>query len=115
MALYWENNSPEDTLSFVPTSAITGEGLSDLIYNLCRMGQTTERENLTEKQQFECTVLEVKVIEGHGTTIDVVLVNGVIHVGDTIVVSGLNGPIRTNIRALLTPYPMKEMRVKGEY
>lgn len=79
------------------------------------MGQTTEREKLTEKEQFECTVLEVKVIEGHGTTIDVVLVNGVLKVGDTIVISGLNGPIRTNIRALLTPFPMKEMRVKGEY
>ena len=32
VALYWDNQSPEDTLSFVPTSAITGEGLSDLIY-----------------------------------------------------------------------------------
>ena len=32
VALYWENESPEDTLSFVPTSAITGEGLSDLIF-----------------------------------------------------------------------------------
>ena len=80
------------------------------------MGQTTERENLTEKpNEFECTVLEVKVIEGLGTTIDIVLVNGVLKVQDTIVISGLNGPIRTNIRALLTPYPMKEMRVKGEY
>ncbi len=79
------------------------------------MGQTTEREKLEEKDIFECTVLEVKVIEGHGTTIDVVLVNGVLKVGDTIVISGLNGPIKTTIRALLTPFPMKEMRVKGEY
>lgn len=70
---------------------------------------------MTEKDTFECTVLEVKIIEGHGTTIDVVLVNGILKVGDTIVISGLNGPIRTNIRALLTPFPMKEMRVKGEY
>jgi translation initiation factor 5B len=57
----------------------------------------------------------VKVIEGHGTTIDVVLVNGLLKVGDTIVVSGMNGPIVTSIRALLTPQPMKELRVKGEY
>lgn len=70
---------------------------------------------MIEKDVFECTVLEVKVIEGHGTTIDVVLVNGILKVGDTIVISGLNGPIKTNIRALLTPFPMKEMRVKGEY
>lgn len=99
----------------MPTSAVTGEGLSDLMYYLCRMGQTSEREKLYEKEQFECTVLEVKVIEGHGTTIDVVLVNGLLKVGDTIVVSGLNGPIVTSIRALLTPQPMKELRVKGDY
>jgi translation initiation factor 5B len=27
----------------------------------------------------------------------------------------MNGPIVTNIRALLTPMPMQELRVKGEY
>lgn len=101
--LYWENESLEDTLSLVPTSAITGEGLSDLMFYLCRMGQTSEREKLQERDAFECTVLEVKVIEGHGVTIDVVLVNGLLKVGDTIVVTGMSGPIVTNIRALLTP------------
>jgi len=44
-----------------------------------------------------------------------VLVNGLLKVGDTIVISGMNGPIVTNIRALLTPQPMKELRVKGDY
>lgn len=38
---------------------------------------------------LQCTVLEVKVVEGHGTTIDVVLVNGVLHEGDQIVVCGM--------------------------
>jgi hypothetical protein len=42
----------------------------------------------------QCTVLEVKVIEGHGTTIDVVLVNGVLHEGDQIVVSGMQASIQ---------------------
>lgn len=113
--LYWDNTSVEDTYSLVPTSAITGEGLSDLMFYLCNMGQTSQRETLTEKDAFECTVLEVKIIEGLGTTIDVVLTNGLLKVGDTIVISGMNGPIVTTIRALLTPYPMKEMRIKGEY
>lgn len=43
------------------------------------------------------------------------LVNGRLKVGDTIVLAGFNGPIVTKIRALLTPQPMKEIRVKGEY
>lgn len=56
---------------------------------------------------LQCTVLEVKQIEGLGTTIDVVLVNGQLKEGDTIVVCGLGGPIVTTVRALLTPHPLR--------
>lgn len=48
---------------------------------------------------WQCTVLEVKVIEGHGTTIDVVLVNGVLHEGDQIVVCGMQ--VRLNVNIIL--------------
>jgi len=102
-ALYWENPNPEEYISLVPTSAITGEGLPDLMIYISQLCQTVFREKLQQKDEFECTVLEVKVIEGLGTTIDVILVNGVLNVGDTIVLSGFNGPIVTTIRALLTP------------
>jgi translation initiation factor 5B len=49
----------------------------------------------------------VKQIEGLGTTIDVVLVNGMLREGDQVVVCGMNGPIVTQIRALLTPQPLR--------
>nr|XP_016475260.1 PREDICTED: eukaryotic translation initiation factor 5B-like [Nicotiana tabacum] len=114
--LYYKNKDMgKDTFSIVPTSAISGEGIPDMLLLLVQWTQKTMVERLTFSNEIQCTVLEVKVIEGHGTTIDVVLVNGVLHEGDQIVVCGMQGPIVTSIRALLTPHPMKELRVKGTY
>ncbi|KAL9261388.1 Eukaryotic translation initiation factor 5B-like protein [Drosera capensis] len=114
-ALYYKNKEMGETFSIVPTSAITGEGIPDLLLLLVQWAQKTMVEKLTFSDEIQCTVLEVKVVEGHGTTIDVVLVNGVLHEGDQIVVCGMQGPIVATIRALLTPHPMKELRVKGTY
>ncbi|XP_006352139.1 eukaryotic translation initiation factor 5B-like [Solanum tuberosum] len=114
--LYYKNKEMgKDTFSIVPTSAISGEGIPDMLLLLVQWTQKTMIERLTYSNEVQCTVLEVKVVEGHGMTIDVVLVNGVLHEGDQIVVCGMQGPIVTTIRALLTPHPMKELRVKGTY
>lgn len=114
-ALYWDNKDLKSTVSIVPTSALTGEGVPDLLYMLLTLSQQLMASNLEIQSELQCTVIEVKNIEGHGTTIDVVLINGCLREGDTIVIAGMGEPIVTQIRALLTPAPMKEMRVKGEY
>lgn len=54
----------------------------------------------------------MKAIPGLGTTIDVILINGTLRETDTVIVAGTDGPIVTQIRSLLTPQPMKELRVK---
>lgn len=109
---YYDNKDFSRVVSLVPTSAFTGEGVPDMLMLIIKLTQERMTERLMYLSTLECTVLEVKVIEGLGTTIDVVLSNGVLHEGDKIVVCGLNGAITTQVRALLTPQPMKELRIK---
>ncbi|KAL0949089.1 hypothetical protein HGRIS_009180 [Hohenbuehelia grisea] len=113
--LYYDNKNFAKNVSLVPTSAITGEGVPDMIMLLVNLTQQRMSDRLMYLSELECTVLEVKVIEGLGTTIDVVLSNGILREGDKIVVCGLNGPIVTQVRALLTPQPLREMRIKSAY
>jgi translation initiation factor 5B len=110
--LYYDNKNFARNVSLVPTSAITGEGVPDMIMLLVNLTQQRMSDRLMYLSELECTVLEVKVIEGLGTTIDVILSNGILREGDKIVVCGLNGPIVTQIRALLTPQPLRELRIK---
>lgn len=113
--LYYENKSMAKYVSLCPTSAHTGEGIPDMLKLLVTLTQERMTRQLMYLSEVECTVLEVKVIEGLGTTIDVVLSNGILHEGDRIVLCGTEGAITTDIRALLTPAEMKELRVKSQY
>ncbi|KAF2028333.1 hypothetical protein EK21DRAFT_70040 [Setomelanomma holmii] len=113
--LFFKNKNMSKYVSVCPTSAHTGEGIPDMIKLIVKLTQERLTNNLMYLSEVECTVLEVKVIEGLGTTIDVILSNGVLHEGDRIVLCGNPEPIVTNIRALLTPAEMKELRVKSQY
>ena len=114
--LYFQNKNISKFVSIVPTSAVTGEGVPDLLWLLLELTQKRMSKQLKYvSNEIEATVLEVKVVEGFGTTIDVILSNGKLREGDRIVLCGLNGPIVTNIRALLTPQPLRELRLKSEY
>lgn len=113
--LYYENKNLGKVVSIVPTSAVTGEGVPDLLYLLLDLTQSRMSKQLMYLSELEATILEVKVIDGLGTTIDVVLSNGILREGDRIVLCGQNGPIATNVRALLTPQPLRELRIKSQY
>ncbi|KAJ8607995.1 hypothetical protein CTAYLR_008239 [Chrysophaeum taylorii] len=114
VALYWENEDPRSTVSIVPTSAITGEGVPDLLRVILSLTQQRLTKALMLSSTLQCTVLEVKVVEGLGATLDVILVNGTLREGDTLVLCAQDGALVTQARALLTPPPSRETRVKSE-
>ncbi|KAI1172714.1 hypothetical protein F4777DRAFT_560603 [Nemania sp. FL0916] len=113
--LFYENKSMARYVSLIPTSAHTGEGIPDMLKLIVQLTQERMVGSLMYLSEVQATVLEVKAIEGFGMTIDVILSNGVLREGDRIVVCGVEGAITTNIRALLTPAIMKELRVKSQY
>jgi translation initiation factor 5B len=117
--IYWEMGKDDwtnsDFVPLVPTSAITGEGVQDVLMLLCQMAQRKIWKQLMWCANLQCTVLEVKAIDGLGMTVDVLVVNGYVREGDKAVFCTLDGPIVTEIRGLLTPPPSREMRVKSEY
>ena len=55
------------------------------------------------------------MIGGLGTTVDVILRNGILNEGDTLILVGIDGPFVMQARALLMPQPLRELRVKNAY
>lgn len=114
-ALYYENPDPKTYISLIPTSAITGEGMGNLLFLIVQSCQKQLAKRLMFSEDLQATVLEVKAIPGLGTTIDAILINGKLREGETMILAGTEGPIVTQIKALLMPQPMKELRVKNAY
>ncbi len=102
-------------IAIVPISAKTGEGIPELLAVLAGLTQKylTKRIMFTEGPA-KGVVLEVKEVPGLGTCLDVVIYDGILRRGDTIVVGGLREPIVTRVRALLMPRPLEEMRAASE-
>ena len=88
-ALYWENPDVRRFVSVAPTSALTGEGIADLIHLICSLNETLMKKTITKVpcifditdpasqsdqlassmkrnhkgRLLQCTILEVKAIE----------------------------------------------------
>ena len=61
------------------------------------------------------TVLEVKEERGLGTTLDVILYDGTLSIGDEIAVATQDDVMVTKVRSLLKPRPMKEILVEDRF
>lgn len=110
--LYTKVEDYRKKVAIVPVSAKTGEGIAELLALISGLTQRFlgESLNVEIKGPARGTILEVKEEKGLGTTSDVIIYDGVLKVGDTIVMGGAGGVIETKIKALLRPLPLVEMR-----
>ena len=99
------------TVAIVPTSAKTGEGITELLMVLIGLTQQHLKKRLqTTEGPAKGTVLEVKEEPGLGLTLNTIIYDGTLQKEDLIVVGGKEKPIVTRIRAILVPKPLDEIR-----
>ena len=104
-------------LAIVPLSAHTGEGIAELLMVMIGLAQRYMEEDLALSVDVPGvgTVLEVKEERGLGTTLDVILYNGTLSVGDEVAIAKSDGVSQTKVRSLLKPRPMKEILIEDRF
>jgi translation initiation factor 5B len=87
----WENSN---FVPLIPTSAMTEEGVHNILLLLCQIFQRKLWRRLMWCTNLQCTgsVLEVKAINGLGMTINLLVVNEYLREGDKAVFCTLDGP-----------------------
>lgn len=101
-------------ITIVPVSGLTGEGIPELLMVLSGLAQRFLEKRLVADTlgSTKGVVLEVKEEKGLGKTIDIIIYDGKIDEGDTIVIGALPEPLTAKVRALLKPKPLREIREK---
>jgi len=104
-------------LAIVPVSAHTGEGIADLLLVMIGLAQRYMGQELALAVEGPGagTVLEVKEERGLGTTLDVILYDGTLSIGDEIAVAAKDAVLVTKVRSLLKPRPLKEILVEDRF
>jgi translation initiation factor 5B len=100
------------TVNIVPISAMTGEGIPDLLVMISGLAQRFMEQNLKLNVEgyAKGTVLEVKEERGLGKTMDAIIYDGKAKRGDYIVIGNPDGIVVSRIKALLKPKALDEMR-----
>ena len=109
---FWRVKDFTKEVAIVPVSARTGVGIAELLAVLVGltqqyMGKKLERHT---KDAARGIVLELSEETGLGPSANIILLDGILHQGDNIVVGKRDGAVSTRIKALLLPKPLDEMR-----
>jgi len=99
------------TITIIPVSAKTGEGIPELLITLIGLTQQyLQNKLIVSTGPAHGTVLEVKEDVGRGVVINVILYQGILRTGDVIIIGGMRKPIVTKVRGIFLPKPLDEIR-----
>ncbi|QGY93722.1 translation initiation factor IF-2 [Staphylococcus epidermidis] len=87
-----------DTI-FVPLSALSGDGIDDLLEMICLVAEVQELKANPNKQAVG-TVIEAELDKSRGPAASLLVQNGTLNVGDAIVVGNTYGRIRAMVNDL---------------
>jgi translation initiation factor 5B len=108
---FWRVKDFTKEVAIVPVSARSGVGIPELLAVLVGLAQQYMAKKLERHEgPAKGIVLESSEETGLGPSANVILLDGTLHQGDSIVVGKRHGAIATKIKALLLPKPLDEMR-----
>ncbi|MEM4268019.1 MAG: translation initiation factor IF-2 [Candidatus Woesearchaeota archaeon] len=101
-------------IAIIPIAAKQGWGIAELLMVLSGLAQRylSQCLNCNVDGPAKGTILEVKEETGLGKTMDVIIYDGTLKVGDTVVIGAIPEPIVTKVKAMFEPAPLSEMRDK---
>lgn len=108
---FWRVKDFTKEVAIVPVSARSGVGIPELLAVLVGLAQQFMAKKLERHGgPAKGIVLESSEEVGLGPSANVILLDGTLHQGDTIIVGKRDGAMATKIKALLLPKPLDEMR-----
>lgn len=108
---FWRVRDFTKEIAIVPVSARTGVGIPELLSVLVGLTQQYMAKRLERHEgAARGIVLEIKEEPGLGPSANIILLDGTLRQGDSIVVAKRDSAVLTRVKALLLPKPLDEMR-----
>lgn len=108
---FWRIKNFTKEVAIVPVSARTGVGIPELLAVLIGLTQQyLSRKLERDEEQGRGIVLEINEEVGLGPAANVILFDGILRQGNSVIVAKRSNAVLARVKAILLPKPLDEMR-----